>query len=89
MLGALISTGTVILFVSTIVVVGGVCFFIGRLSARTTVLEHLVEGHYKTITDTIGKLEQNVGKMLSDFTSLRQDINDLVQEIQKRWPKGE
>lgn len=74
---------TKILLLSAVVVIfcSVVCFFMGRQSARISAMERVIEGHYKTITERMGKLENTYQGLDSKLTDLRQELTNFIQEI--------
>jgi len=83
MLAVVIDSGTIALFIAAVVLFSGVGYYIGRLSARTTALERLVEGHYKTITEKIDSLNKTFTELHKNVNGLRNDLNKLIEEILK------
>ena len=86
MLSSVFSNLSIALFLTALVVVGGVCFFIGRLLASTSALERQFSNHYETIRINMNKFEKNISilehqmRVLSEsIFELRNDVNELIK----------
>ncbi len=83
MLISVFSNLSIALFLTALVVIGGVCFFIGRLLASTSALERRFSNHYETIRINMEKLEKNMSILEDQMGRLSESIFELKNDIDK------
>ena len=75
------------LMVGLTIFVGAAAFLMGRLAAKTSRLEQMLEVRYAEITSSIARLDETFDGIRVNVSQLRQEIEGVIEKIRSLTSK--